>query len=342
MRVLVGISGGLDSAYAAIKLMRDGHEVEGAILLMHEYTEVEAAKSVALEIGIKLHLIDCRERFKAVTDNFISEYSRARTPNPCIVCNPLVKFRCLYDFAMSHGFDKIATGHYARVESFLLNGETRYAIAGAKDAKKDQTYMLYRLPQDILSALVFPLADDEKSEVRRAAGEVSLSVADKKDSQEICFIPDGDYASYIESIKGVFPEGNFIGENGEILGKHKGIIRYTVGQRKGLGVAAGQRIFVTRIDPNSNTVTLSAEGGSTGKVSVSDIVFSGMTEPTAPEERRVSVKLRYSAKPIDAVAIFDGNGGAELLLSAPQRAVTPGQSAVMYCEDRILCGGFIN
>ena len=142
MRVLVGISGGLDSAYAALKLQRQGHTVEGAVLVMHDFTEVDAAVTVADEIGIRLHVIDCRDHFKAVIDNFVSEYCNARTPNPCIICNPLVKFKCLYDFAMSHGFDRIATGHYARIESVESGGMTRYTLARAKDVKKDQTYML--------------------------------------------------------------------------------------------------------------------------------------------------------------------------------------------------------
>lgn len=342
MRVLVGISGGLDSAYAALKLQRQGHSVEGAVLVMHDFTEVDAAKSVADEIGIKLHVIDCRDHFRAVIDNFVSEYCNARTPNPCIICNPLVKFKCLYDFAMSHGFDRIATGHYARIESVESGGVTRYTLARAKDVKKDQTYMLYRLPQHILAAIMLPLHGDEKSEVRRIAAEESLSVADRKDSQEICFIPDGDYAEYIENIKGRFPEGDFIDPDGKVLGRHKGIIRYTIGQRKGLGVAAGQRVFVTDIDPENNTVTLSPEGQSTDRVLVSDIVFSGMAEPDEGEERRLQVKLRYAAPPQDATAIFDGKGGAVLLLDTPQKAITPGQSAVMYDADHLLCGGFIN
>ena len=341
MRVLVGISGGLDSAYAALKLQREGHYVEGAVLVMHDFTEVDAAKSVAAEVGIKLHVIDCRESFKAVIDNFVSEYCSARTPNPCIVCNPLVKFKCLYEFAMEHGFDKIATGHYARIVMLDSCDRTLYTLARAKDSKKDQTYMLYRLPQHILAALLLPLAEDEKSEVRRMAADESLSVADRKDSQEICFIPDGDYAGYIENARGKFPEGNFVDPDGRVIGRHKGIIKYTIGQRKGLGVAAGQRVFVTDINPVENTVTLSPEGLATDVVFLTDIVYSGMNAPSEGEERRVRVKLRYAAPPQDAVAIFNGKGGARLLLDTPQRAVTPGQSAVMYDGDHLLCGGFI-
>ena len=179
MRILVGISGGLDSAYAARKLLNEGHEVEGAVLVMHDYTEVDSAKSVAAELGITLHTVDCRERFSAVIDNFIDEYCNARTPNPCIICNPLVKFRCLLDYASEHGFDMIATGHYARVVKTVCDGEERFTLQRSRDAKKDQTYMLYRLSQEILSKLCLPLMDEVKSEIRELAYRDGLSVAER-------------------------------------------------------------------------------------------------------------------------------------------------------------------
>ena len=342
MRILVGISGGLDSAYAARKLLNEGHEVEGAVLVMHDYTEVDSAKSVAAELGITLHTVDCRERFSAVIDNFIGEYCNARTPNPCIICNPLVKFRCLLDYASEHGFDMIATGHYARVVKAVCDGEERFTLKRSRDAKKDQTYMLYRLPQEILSKLCLPLMDEVKSEIRELAYRDGLSVAERKESQEICFIPDGDYASYIENRVGKFPEGDFVDAEGKAIGRHKGIIRYTLGQRKGLGVAAGDRIFVTDIDPVSNVITLSKDGSTTSLLRVTDIVFSGIGEPVAGTSMDVSVKLRYQAPMVPATVVFDGNGGATVTLGEPQRAVTPGQSAVMYKDDMLLFGGFIS
>jgi len=338
MKILVGMSGGLDSTYAALKLIDEGHTVEGAVLIMHDYTDLAAARESASAIGIKLHEIDCRVEFSAVKGNFAEEYKRGRTPNPCIVCNPLVKFRCLADFALKNGFDKIATGHYARVEK--VNG--RYALARAKDERKDQTYMLYRLPQDILSMLCLPLADAVKTDVRAKAEAIGLAVAGKKESQEICFIPDGDYASYIEGILGVFPEGNFIDENGKILGRHKGIIRYTIGQRKGLGISAGERIFVSEIDPENNTVVLSRRGSFSERVLLSDMVFGAMALPEEREERRVKVKLRYLAPLTDTTAVFYPDSTAELILDTPAKAVTPGQSAVIYDGDVLLAGGFIN
>ena len=342
MKILIGMSGGLDSTYAALKLLDEGNEVEGAVIVMHEHTETDGAKEAAEVLGIKLHVIDGKKLFEAVKENFVYEYAKGRTPNPCIICNPLVKFRILADFAKENGFEKIATGHYAKIVTRTEKGKTLYTLERAKDSRKDQTYMLHRLPQDILKMLCLPLADEVKLEIREKAKAIGLSAANRKESQEICFIPSGDYASYIEDIKGVFPSGNFVLDDGTVVGRHKGIIRYTVGQRKGLGVAYGERIFVSKIDAEKNEIVLSPDGSFTDTVSVSDIVFSGMTEPRDGEEKRVSVKLRYLAKPTPATAIFNGKGGAILTLDSPEKAVTLGQSAVMYDGDVLLCGGFIS
>ncbi len=341
MKILVGMSGGLDSTYAALKLIKEGHEVEGAVAVMHEYAETASAMEAAEALGIKLHVIDATEKFKAVKENFVSEYTAGRTPNPCVICNPLVKFRVLADFARENGFDKIATGHYASVVTTPDGGRTLYTLKRAKDSRKDQTYMLHRLPEDVLSILLLPLSDEVKTEVREKARAAGLKAAEQKESQEICFIPDGDYASYIEDTVGKLPEGDFVLEDGTVVGRHKGIIRYTVGQRKGLGVSYGERIFVSRIDAGTNRIVLSAEGSYTDTVSVSDVVFTGMAEPEAGAQRRVEVKLRYLARPVSATAIFDGKGGALIHLDNPEKAVTPGQSAVMYDGDTLLAGGFI-
>lgn len=336
------MSGGLDSTYAAFKLIKEGHEVVGAVDVMHEYTEIGSAAAAAESLGIPLCQIDARAHFEAVKENFADEYAKGRTPNPCVVCNPLVKFRVLTDYARANGFDAVATGHYAEVVTVEEQGRTLYTLKRAKDSRKDQTYMLHRLPQDILSMLYLPLADEVKSEVREKAREAGLKSWDQKESQEICFIPDGDYAAYIEGVKGVFPEGNFVLDDGTVLGRHKGIIRYTVGQRKGLGISYGEKIFVSRIDAVRNEIVLSGLGSFTDRVSVSDIVFTGMREAKEGDERRVEVKLRYLAQPVGALAVFDGKGGATLILDTPQKAVTPGQSAVMYDGDILLCGGFID
>ena len=336
------MSGGLDSTYAALKLIDEGHEVEGAVVVMHGHTEVPEAREAAESLGIPLHEIDATERFGAVKENFIEEYSRGRTPNPCIVCNPWVKFRALADFAVEHGFDRIATGHYARVITAHEGDAVRYTLAKARDSRKDQTYMLHRLPEDVLSVLILPLGDEVKTDVREKALARGLKAAEKKESQEICFIPDGDYAAYIEAIKGPFPEGNFVLEDGNTVGRHKGLIRYTVGQRKGLGVAYGERIFVSRIDAERNEIVLSPVGSYTDRVTLSDAVFSGISELVAGTSIRAEVKLRYLAKPVCTTVTFLGEGRAELVLDMPERAVTPGQSAVIYDGDAVLLGGFID
>ena len=342
MRVLVGMSGGLDSTYAALKLINEGYEVEGAVVVMHGHTDLEGARDAAISLGIRLHEIDATDSFTRVKENFVDEYSRGRTPNPCIVCNPWVKFRALADFALANGFDRIATGHYAKIVCLCEDGQLRHTLQRARDPRKDQTYMLHRLPADILSILLLPLGDELKAEIREKAKNAGLKAADQKESQEICFIPDGDYASYIEEIKGPFPEGDFVLENGRAIGRHRGLIRYTVGQRKGLGIAYGERIFVSKIDAEKNEIVLSPIGSYTERVTVSDIVFSGVSERKKDAEIRAEVKLRYLAKPTPVTVKFMGEGRVELLLDTPEKAVTPGQSAVVYDGDTVLFGGFID
>lgn len=343
MRILLGMSGGLDSTYAAMKLCEEGHTVEGALLLMHPYTDIAAAQESANALGTPLHIIDCRERFEStVVPHFMDEYLAARTPNPCIVCNSDVKFRVLCDFARKNGFDRIATGHYARVAELTDGGERRYAISRSADPAKDQSYVLWRLPQDILSVLCFPLCDSVKSEVKADAGRLGLAAAEREESQEICFIPSGDYAEYIEARRGKSLPGDFVDSDGRVLGKHNGIIRYTVGQRKGLGIALGARAFVTDIDPETNKITLSFEAKSTDRVLVTDIVFSGMRKPCGPCERELFVKLRYLAPPVRAKVNFFCDSMASIELSVPVRSVTPGQSAVFYDNDSVVAGGFIS
>ena len=233
MRILVGMSGGIDSTYAAFKLISEGHKVEGAVIVMHEHTEVDEAKDAADSLGIPLHIIDARDAFNAcVVPNFMLEYTRGRTPNPCIICNSEVKFRILADYASEHGFDRIATGHYAKiVKNSTEDGGVRYAICRAEDTGKDQTYMLWRLPQDVLARLVFPLASMRKEDLRGEALAMGMAAAERPDSQEICFIPDGNYAEYIEERMGPSLPGEFVDSDGRVLGTHRGIIHYTVGQR---------------------------------------------------------------------------------------------------------------
>lgn len=342
MKILLGLSGGVDSTYAALLLKEAGHEVEAAVLVMHEYTSVDEAKESADSLGIPLHVIDVREEFqRVVKSNFVSEYTNARTPNPCVVCNSEIKFYYLLKYAEENGFDRIATGHYAGIKKIRDEKGEFYAISRGTDSKKDQTYMLWRLDQNILSKLLLPLEKLQKTEIRERTREGGLSAAERKDSQEICFLPNGDYAEYIESVAGKSERGNFVDESGKILGEHKGIIHYTIGQRRGLGISSSSRIFVTDINPKTNTVTLSNNDSHASYVKISGIVYSGMRAPESTLERTLSVKLRYAAPPVSARVVFRENE-AEIFLDTPQRAVTPGQSAVIYDGDLLVAGGFID
>ncbi len=342
MKILLGLSGGVDSTYAALALAEQGHEVAAATLIMHEGMNTEQARESASALGIPLYEIDCRGNFgECVIKNFVDEYANARTPNPCVICNSEIKFIKLLEFAEEHGFDAIATGHYARVRKLSDDKGEYYAVSRGADVKKDQTYMLYRLPQKVLSRLVLPLSDITKEQIRSRSSEAGLTAAERADSQEICFIPDGDYATYVEKIKGKSPEGDFVDEKGNVIGKHKGIIRYTVGQRKGLGISAASRIFVTKIDPMSNTVHISSQDPHSNVVKISGIVYSGMREPRYGESRELSVKLRYAAPQVPARVEFFGDK-ATMYLEFDVRAVTPGQSAVMYDGDTVVAGGFID
>ena len=342
MRILLGLSGGVDSTYAALKLKKQGHEVEGAVVLMHDYTDREGASRSALEIGIPLHEIDAREAFsRVVCGYFIDEYLSGRTPNPCVICNREVKFKSLYDYAKNNGFDAIATGHYARVNSISEDGEVRYFISRALDGRKDQSYMLSRLSSELLSSLVLPMGDEIKSDITDTARNLGFSSANKRESQEICFIPDGKYTEFIESRAGASPAGDFINENGETLGKHKGIIHYTVGQRKGLDIALGHRVFVTGINPVDNTVMLEAAPRLSSTVKVKNIIFSKISVPDSEKSYKLSVKLRYLAPPVECdVTVFRG-GEATVRLNTPQGSVTPGQSAVFYDGDDCAFSGII-
>ena len=343
MRILVGMSGGIDSTFAAHRLMSLGHEVAGAVIDMHEHSDISAAKAAAQALGISLYIINCRKPFEErVVSNFVAEYREGRTPNPCIICNSEVKFEFLLDFALENGFDAIATGHYAKICSSDFDGERRYYLADSLDTKKDQTYMLWRLSQRVLSRLVLPLSDFTKEEVRNEVRSLGLVSLDRPDSQEICFIPDNDHGEFIRNRVGEIPEGDFVDTEGRVLGRHKGIVNYTVGQRKGLGVALGARAFIRDIDPVSNRITLSTEIGESTAFTVRDVVFSGIYPTSFPAEYRLSVKHRYQAPRTSATVVFYENGRAEVRSDSPVKSVTPGQSAVFYLDGALVAGGFID
>jgi len=338
MRILVGMSGGFDSTLAAKRLIDEGHTVEGATLVMHDYTDTAAAEAACLKLGIPLHVIDCKELFaNIVIENFKNEYKNGRTPNPCVICNPKVKFFALHRFAVESGFDRIATGHYARIQRVEVEGREYPTVAKARDTKKDQSYMLYRLPSEILDVLVLPLSDDVKSELREEVRGTELESFDRPDSQEICFIPSGDYAGYIEASGMSMPTGSFVDTDGKVLGEHKGILRYTVGQRKGLGISLGERVFVRSIDPVSNEIVL---GTTPSETKTARLTGVHTPYPIGDNTFRASVKIRYAAHTVDATVTI-AKDTATVEFDTPVISLTPGQSAVFYDGDVVLGGGFI-
>ena len=332
------MSGGLDSTFAAYLLKEKGHDVEAAVVLMHGYTDTNPAETACARLGIPLHVIDAKKAFdEKVVCPFVEAYCEGKTPNPCVECNPNVKIGALIDYAEKNGFDAVATGHYANIGK----ESGRYFIETAADMKKDQSYVLWKLDQNILSKLILPLGNYTKKEIRDEAGELGFESAKAEESQEICFIPDNDHAAFIRRRTGKsFEEGDFTDEYGNVLGRHKGIINYTIGQRKGLGIALGQPMFVSEIDAAENTVTL-VESGKEYFTSarITDLVFQKTKKKTDGEIIAVC-RPRYSSKFVPCKVVFDENG-AEVRFIEPARAVTKGQSLVVYEDGGILFGGII-
>jgi len=334
MKVMVGLSGGVDSAAAAYLLKEQGYEVAGATFRMFdEWDGAKDAKAVAEHLGIPHYIFDFREIFKKeVLDNFTEEYKKGRTPNPCVRCNKFIKFPAFFEKAQELGYDLISTGHYARTD-----GEN---IFRAKNLAKDQSYMMYNIDKELIPHLRFPLADLSKDEIRAIAEKAGIPVAHKADSQDICFIPDGDTQGYIERVIGEMPHGKFVDESGKCLGEHKGICRYTIGQRKGLGLSLHAPLYVGKIDPDANEVILvDNESLFKKRLIVKDFHWINGA-PDFPIA--VSCKIRYAHNPAPALAstyMYDDH--ALILFEEPQRAVTPGQSAVIYDGDKLLGGGII-
>ena len=334
-KVLMGMSGGVDSSVAVRILQEQGFAVQGAVIRFspaHDAT-VEAARQAADALGVELHVIDASELFEQqVVTPFCESYCEGRTPNPCILCNPGVKFRLLAEKADELGCPYIASGHYARVE-LCEDGLCRLCVP--ESAARDQTYMLYRLPQDILRRLVLPLGEFEKDDVREIARDIGLSCADAPDSMEICFIPDGDYSGFIRA-RGLTPkEGRFIGPDGEDLGPHAGVDHYTVGQRKGLGLAAGRPLFVKAILPGGDVQLAESGEEYSTRLTLSGIVTPDGKPPAGGDYR---VKIRSAAKAVPCQ--FDGDHTVSF--PEPVRAPAPGQSAVFYRGGFVFGGGFID
>ncbi len=340
--VLIAMSGGVDSSAAALLLQKEGYTCAGAMMRLFAPEGVQAgeqdAAKAAAALEIPFFVYDMQGDFqKWVIQDFINIYKAGGTPNPCITCNRTMKFGAFLERARQEGYDKIATGHYAKV----AYEDGQYALYRAEDLAKDQSYVLWSLTQDQLSSLLLPLGSRSKAEVRATARAGQLGTADKKESQDICFVPDGDYADFIEKSLGItFPPGDFVDEAGKVLGRHRGIIRYTIGQRRGLGLSLQEPLYVIRKDAASNQVVLGpSEHLFSGQLLAGQANWISGYPPEGPI--RVQAHIRYNQKAFPATVTDLEGDTFRLRFDQPQRAVSPGQSAVLYDGERLLGGGII-
>ncbi len=353
-KVVIGMSGGVDSSVGAYLLKEAGYDVIGVTMQIWQTEDtcsleenggccglsaVEDARRVAADIGIPYYVMNFRDEFKNnVIDYFIDEYMQGHTPNPCIACNRYVKWESLLKRSLEIGADYIATGHYARVVR-LPNG--RYTLKKSATAAKDQTYALYNLTQYQLSHTLMPVGEYTKDQIREIADRIGLKVANKPDSQEICFVSDNNYARFIEENTGKKTvSGNFVTPEGQVIGTHKGIIHYTVGQRKGLNLSMGHPVFVVAIRPETNEVVIgNAEDVYSDRLICNKLNF--MTIEDLDEDMQVTAKIRYSHKGAEAVIRKIEEDRAECIFKEPVRAITPGQAVVFYDGDYVVGGGTI-
>lgn len=352
-KVLIGMSGGVDSSVAASLLVEQGYDVHGITLQVWEDEDESSAakpwqergccklgmaKHVAKMLNIPHDVIPSREPFQVgVIDDFISGYAAGTTPNPCVRCNERVKFGALYRLASLFRADYVATGHYANIS----NEHGIWSLFRAKDRQKDQTYFLYRLNPEWLPRILFPLGNLYKSEVWRRAEALGLPVEELQESQEICFVNQGDYRTFLKThAPQTLRPGPFVDPAGRYLGQHQGIAFYTPGQRRGLGLARGTRLYVHRVIPQTNTVVLGpAQGLETSQCLVSDLCL--FDRDRFATTTAIDVKIRYAAQPVPATFAWQGEKTAILRFHTPQRAISPGQSAVFYHEENVLGGGII-
>ncbi len=340
-KVVLGMSGGVDSAVAAFLLMREGYEVIGVTFKLLDGGEQaeEDAANIAERLGIRHMVVDRRAEFERdVIADFVSEYRSGGTPNPCVMCNRHIKFPELLKLADKENAEYAATGHYAR----LIRIENQFRIAKAKDRAKDQSYVLYPLANEQLSRVLLPLGEYTKQEVRALAEKNGFANAHKGDSQDICFVPNGDYASFIENYTGEkCPAGSFIDLAGNVLGLHNGVIRYTVGQRKGLGIALGKRSFVCAKDVVANTVTL-GENEDLFSDRLTAHAVNWQIHAIPEGDVRLAVKIRYNQAEQPATVSILEERTIEIRFDKPQRAIASGQSAVLYDGDVLVGGGIID
>ena len=344
-KIAVAMSGGVDSSVAAFLLQEQGHELLGVTLRLHpngDQKDVEDARQVAQKLGIGHCVLDMSKQFcRCVMDSFAAQYERGRTPNPCVECNRHIKFGALLDEVRAMGWASVATGHYARIEYDAGSG--RHLLKTAVHPEKDQSYVLFHLTQDQLAHSLLPLGGLSKEEIRAIALEQELVNARKSDSQDICFVPDGDHAGFIRRHTGRdYPGGEFVDSSGAVLGRHEGIIAYTIGQRRGLGVSSSNgRLYVTGIDTRTNRVTLSGNEDLFARTleaeGINFIPFEQLDRPV-----RLQAKTRYRQPAQDAVAEQVAPDRIRVIFDRPQRAITPGQAVVLYDGEIVVGGGVID
>ena len=337
-KALIALSGGVDSAVALNLMKNNGYDCYGITmhLLDGDEQNITDAKAVAEAAGVPFSVADLSDCFRAaVIDEFVKAYENGLTPNPCVVCNKKLKFGKLLEICDEKGFDCLVTGHYAKTEH--KNGKVY--LKKADDPKKDQSYFLYSLTPEQLKRVIFPLGEYSKSEIRKIAEKLNLSNAHRRDSQDICFVPDGDYIKVINEITNkTYPKGDFIDKSGVVLGKHQGIINYTIGQRKGLGIALGQPMYVGAKNAKDNTVTLCDNASLFGSTLEAD-GFNWIIKPeTAAFRCKARIRYRHEEQP--ATVTINGDT-VTVVFDEPQRAITPGQSVVLYDGDYVLGGGII-